>query len=60
MDHDVIIGLDKVNHIEKAQQDGFTVLPVADAVSIADVVMNLMPDEVQPKVYEENIKPNLK
>lgn len=58
--HDVIIGLRQGKSFEKAKEDGFTVLPVADAVSLAEVVMVLMPDEVQPKVYEENIKPNLK
>ncbi|WP_457562830.1 ketol-acid reductoisomerase [Caminibacter pacificus] len=45
---------------EKAQKQGFTVLPVADAVKEADVVMILLPDEIQADVYYNEIEPNLK
>ena len=58
--YDVVIGLRKGKSFEKAKEDGFTVLPVGEAVSMADVVMVLLPDESQPKVYEESIEPNLK
>src|SRR5699024_759239 len=35
-------------------------LPVADAVKQADVVVVLLPDEQQAKVYKESIKVNIK
>ncbi|WP_033828058.1 ketol-acid reductoisomerase [Bacillus andreraoultii] len=58
--YEVVIGLREGKSYVRAKEDGFTVLPVAEAVSVADVVMLLMPDETQAKVYEESIKPNLK
>lgn len=57
---DVVIGLRKGKSSEKAEEDGFTVLEVAEAVSQADVVMVLLPDETQAKVYKDSIEPNLK
>ncbi len=44
----------------KATQDGFSVLPVAEAVQASDLIMILLPDEKHAEVYEEFIKPNLK
>lgn len=44
----------------KAKDYGFTTMSVADAVKQADIIQVLIPDEVQAKVYEEEIKPNLK
>jgi len=58
--YNVIIGLRPGNSQKRAEEDGFNVLSVADATKEADVVMILLPDEMQPKVYEESIKPNLK
>ncbi|HHJ38745.1 MAG: ketol-acid reductoisomerase [Methylothermaceae bacteria B42] len=43
----------------KAEKAGLKVLPVADAVNGADVVMVLAPDEHQPKLYREEIEPNI-
>src|SRR5690625_2148641 len=57
---DVTIGQRPGKSQQKAEDDGFTVLPVADAVKQADVVMVLLPDEQQAKVYHESIKDNLK
>jgi ketol-acid reductoisomerase len=31
-----------------------------DAAAKADIIMILVPDELQPGVYEESVKPNLK
>ena len=45
---------------EKAQEAGLRVLSVADAVSEADVVVVLLPDTEQAKVYESEIAPNLR
>ncbi len=43
----------------KAEAEGLRVLPVAEAVEEADLVMILAPDQVQRKVYAEEIEPNL-
>ena len=44
----------------KAENAGFTVQPVAEAVQDADIVMLLTPDEHQQRVYAQQIEPNLK
>lgn len=41
-------------------EDGFNVYTVKEAAEQADVIMNLLPDETQPKVYQEEIKPVLR
>ncbi|MFP4976330.1 ketol-acid reductoisomerase [Paenibacillus sp. CN-4] len=56
----VVIGLREGKSFETAKNDGFEVLPVAEAVSRADVVQILMPDETQAAVYKNEIEPNLK
>lgn len=56
----VVIGLREGKSAEKARQDGFEVLSVAEATSRADVVQILMPDETQASVYENEIAPNMK
>lgn len=58
--HDVVVGLRAGKSQQKAEEDGFTVYAVDEAVQKADLVMVLLPDEGQLKVYEESIKPNLK
>lgn len=45
---------------EKVKADGLAVASVADAVKSADVVQILLPDDKQPEVFEEEIRPNLK
>jgi ketol-acid reductoisomerase len=57
---DVIVGIRQGKSWEKAEEDGFVVKDVANATRQADVVMILLPDERQPQVYHEEIKPNLK
>ena len=57
--YDVIVGLRPGKSAQKAEEDGFQVYPVDEAVKQADVVMVLLPDERQLEVYEESIKPNL-
>lgn len=56
---DVVVGLRPGKSQRRAEEDGFQVYSVADAVKEADVTMLLLPDELQKKVYEESIKPNL-
>ncbi|AJS59706.1 ketol-acid reductoisomerase [Paenibacillus sp. IHBB 10380] len=56
----VVIGLREGKSFEKAKNDGFEVLSVAEATRRADVVQILMPDETQASVYHNDIEPNLK
>ncbi len=57
---DVIVGLyEGSKSVEKATQDGLKVASVSEAAAAADVVMILVPDEKQKKIYEEEIKNNL-
>ena len=44
----------------KAEAAGLNVMPIADAVQAADVVMILAPDEHQARVYRDEIAPNIK
>ncbi|MDN4471900.1 ketol-acid reductoisomerase [Demequina zhanjiangensis] len=43
----------------KAENDGFTVMNVADASAWADLIMILAPDQHQRTIYNDEIKPNL-
>ena len=45
---------------KKAQAEGLKVMSIEDAVKWADLIQILIPDEVQAKVYEEQIKPNMR
>ncbi len=57
---DVVVGLREGSPRAKAAADaGLKVVDPATAVAWADVVMVLVPDQVQPQVYDDVIKPNL-
>jgi ketol-acid reductoisomerase len=57
---EVVVGLPSSSRsIEKAKADGVKVMSVADAAKWADVIMVLIPDTRQAKVYESEIKPGL-
>ena len=57
----VVVGLHEGSKSAlKAELDGFVVKNVSDAVKECDLLMLLMPDTVQGKVYEESIKDNLR
>ncbi len=43
-----------------AIEHGFDPMSVADAVKQADLIIATLPDEVQPDVWEESIKPNIR
>ena len=45
---------------DKAKKAGLTVKEVAEAVKDADLVMMLIPDEMQPESYKRDIEPNIK
>jgi ketol-acid reductoisomerase len=58
---DVTVGLYQGSRSwQKAEAVGLTVLPVSDAADAADLVMLLVPDTMQAKVYEEQIAPSLR
>jgi len=44
----------------KAEAEGLPVKSVADAAAAADMIMILLPDEVQRTIYKNEIAPNLK
>jgi ketol-acid reductoisomerase len=55
----VIVGLRPGKSTQKALDDGFEVVTVAEAAKRADVVMILVNDEFQADLYREQIKDNL-
>ena len=57
--YDVIVGIRPGHSFDKAKEDGFDVYPVAEVVKQADVIMVLLPDEIQGNVYKNEIEPNL-
>ncbi|MCD3220884.1 ketol-acid reductoisomerase [Mammaliicoccus sciuri] len=57
--YDVVIGIRPGKSFDQAKEDGFEVYPVDEAVKQSDVVMILLPDEIQGHVYKEEIEPNL-
>lgn len=58
--YDVRVGLYEGSRSwKKAEEDGLKVMSVADAAAEADVIMILVPDHIQKKLYNEAIAPNL-
>ncbi len=55
-----IVGLQSTSKsVEIAKKDGFEVYTPFEAAERADIIMMLVPDQVQPEVYEESIRPHL-
>ncbi len=57
---DVVVGLRPGKSWELAKADGFDVQPVSAAVEGVDVVIMLIPDMAQPKVYRDQVAPYLR
>lgn len=58
---DVVLGLRLGGKSDvKAKDYGFRTMTIEDAVKYADIVQILIPDELQAKVFEEQIKPNMR
>ena len=56
----VIVGLYEGSpSVALAEKEGLTVKPVADAAKAADLIMILLPDEVQKAIYTTEIAPHL-
>lgn len=59
----VIIGASKKGTFpdwKEAEADGFKVMSIEDATATSQIVHVLLPDDVQPEVYEQSIEPHLK
>lgn len=57
----VVVGLRLGSASEsKVKKAGLAYKPIAEAVSAADLVMILAPDEHQARIYREDIEPNIK
>ena len=56
----VVVGVREGASWNKAEAAGLKVMPTADAVKDADVVVLLAPDERQAAIYQKDIEPNLK
>lgn len=58
---DVMVGLRKGSKSwDKAAAAGIKVMEPAEAAKIADVIMILVPDELQGSMYKKDIEPNIK
>jgi len=57
---DVVIGNPEDGYRAHAQSEGFEALDIAAAVSGADIVLVLIPDEVMAGCFAEDIAPNLR
>ncbi|MCD7845431.1 MAG: ketol-acid reductoisomerase [Oscillospiraceae bacterium] len=56
---DVIVGLRRGKSWDKASEDGFSVMTVAEATKAADIIMMLVNDERAADIYKESVAPNL-
>ncbi len=58
--HDVVVGCPPDAYRERAEADGLEAVGVAEAAARGDIVLLLIPDEVQAQVYAESIAPGLR
>jgi len=57
----VVVGLHRGSSSrDRARADGLEVKDVEDAVKMSDLVVFLVPDHIQAKVYREQVAPNMK
>jgi len=56
----IIIGSRKDESWDMANEDGFHTYSIETACEKADIIFMLLPDEVAPKIYKEQIEPSLK
>ena len=57
---DVVVGLRRTsNSWAKAENAGLRVAETAEAAAMADIIMILLPDELQGEAYEKEIRPGL-
>ena len=56
----IVVGTSRPEAYNTVNEDGFEVYSIAEASKLADIIFILIPDEVAPEVYENEIEPNLK
>ncbi len=56
----VIVGCPPDSYRDRAAEDGFEVLGVAEAAERGDILLVLIPDELQASVYQESLLPGLR
>jgi ketol-acid reductoisomerase len=55
----IIVGNRSDEYRDRAEQDGFEVLPIGEAVERGVIVLFLVPDEVQPQVFRSEMQERL-
>lgn len=55
----LIVGNIDDDYADLAGAEGFSALPIAEAVAASDIVLVLLPDEIIPEVFSADIAPNL-
>jgi ketol-acid reductoisomerase len=55
----VIVGNIPDESFKRAKEDGFDAYTISEAAEKGSIIFILLPDEVQPKVFEEDIEPHL-
>ena len=56
---DIMVATARDTSFEQAVEDGFEAMDVPEMIPGADIVFMLIPDEIMPQVYREQIAPNL-
>jgi len=56
----LIVGSIRDESWEQARQDGMETVSLAEAAARGDILLLLLPDEIQREVYERDIAPNLR
>lgn len=55
----IIVGSVQDESWDQAKEDGFEVMPISEASQRADILFILLPDEIAPSVYKNEIEPAL-
>jgi ketol-acid reductoisomerase len=55
----ILIGTARDETFDKAISDGFTVMDIREVARLSDILFLLIPDEILPQVYLEQIEPHL-
>lgn len=56
----ILLGNRQDTYANLAYQDGFEVLPIADAAAQAEIILVMLPDEIASEIYLREIAPGLK
>jgi ketol-acid reductoisomerase len=57
--NEILIGTARDETFDKAVSDGFRVMDIAEVALQSDIIFMLIPDEIMPRVYREQIEPHL-